>query len=105
MPHNNTHDIHLNIAFRNTDASDAIKTYADDKIINSLKKYVHHNTKAHLVLNVEKNRHSAEITFHADGQDFQAKKETKDMYSAIDGLVDLINSQLRKRKEKLTSHK
>lgn len=103
MP-NNPNEITVNLTFRNTEPSDAVKTYANEKIINAISKYVHKNTKAHLVLSVEKNRHIAEVSFHTDGSDFQAKEETTDMYSSIDKLIDVINHQLRKNKEKMTAH-
>lgn len=100
----NTHVINVNITFRNTDATDALKNYASDKIKNCLKKFVHHDTEAHVVLKVEKNRQIAEITCHADGADFIAKEESSDLYSSIDTLVDVLTQQLRKHKDKLTKH-
>ncbi len=97
-------DVRINITFRNTESTDAIKTYASDKLITCLKKYVHHDTEAHLVLKVEKNRQIAEITFHTDGADFVAKEETLDLYSSIDTLVNSVTHQLRKHKDKITKH-
>ena len=96
--------INVNITFRNTDSTDAIKTYASDKVSNCLKKFVHHDTEAHVVLKVEKNRQIAEATFHTGGADFHAKEETADLYSAIDKMIDSLTQQLRKHKDKLTKH-
>lgn len=98
------HDVKVNITFRNTESTEAIKNYASEKLTHCLKKYVHHNTEAHLVLKIEKNRQIAEITFHTDGADFIAKEETSDLYSSIDSLVHSVTHQLRKHKEKITSH-
>ena len=53
------------------------------------------------MLSVEKTRHIAEASFRADGADFKASKESDDLYTSIDGLVDNISSQLRKHKEKI----
>ena len=100
----NSHVINVNITFRNTDATDALKTYASEKFKGCLKKFVHHDTEAHVVLKVEKNRQIAEINFHTDGADFNAKEESGDLYSSIDTLVDSLTHQLRKHKDKITNH-
>ena len=99
-----SHIVNVAITFRNTDATEALKTYATDKVTNALKKFVHHDTEAHVVLKVEKNRQIAEVSFRTDGADFHAKEESGDLYSSIDMLVDVLNQQLRKHKDKLTCH-
>ena len=99
-----SYEVKVNITFRNTEATDAIKNYATEKVSHCLKKYVHHDTEAHLILKVEKNRQIAEITFRSDGADFIAKEETADLYSAIDKLIDSTTQQLRKHKDKITKH-
>jgi len=96
--------VHLNIAFKNTEATDALKTYASDKVTNCLKKFIHRDTEAHLVLKVEKNRHVAEIRFNSEGSVFKCKEERSDLYASIDALIDTVGSQLRKHKERITSH-
>ena len=97
-------NVAVNVTFRNTNGTDPLRTYAVEKISSCLKKFVHHDTEVHVVLTVEKNRQVAEISFHADGTDFRGKEETKDLYAAIDALVDTLSGQLRKHKEKITSH-
>jgi putative sigma-54 modulation protein len=96
--------VNLNINFRNTDATDALKSYANEKISNCLKKYIHHDVEAHLVLTIEKNRHLADISFHVDGADFSCTEESDDLYASIDKLVGALGNQMRKHKEKLTKH-
>ena|SRR3990167_7912189 len=100
----NPKNVKVNITFRNTDGTNPLKNYASEKLTSCLQKFVHHDTEVHLVLSVEKNRQSAEISFHADGNDFAAKEETGDLYASIDALVRTVTGQLRKNKEKLTSH-
>ncbi len=100
----NPHTIHLNISFRNTEPTEAIKKYATEKLTNCLQKFVHQDVDAHIVLLVEKNRQQAEITFHADGKDFICKEESDDLYASLDKLTTSIGAQLRKHKEKRVSH-
>lgn len=100
----NQHLIHVNITFRNTEATEALKNYAAEKIRHCLAKFVHQETEAHVVLKVEKNRQIAEISCHAQGHDFNAKEESADLYSSIDTLVGSLTQQLRKHKDKITKH-
>ena len=93
--------INLNITFRNVEATDALKTYANEKVTNCLQKFIQSHTEAHLVLRVEKNRQVADISCHANGADLIAEAESGDLYSAIDMMVDTLTQQLRKHKEKL----
>ncbi len=96
--------IQIQVTFKNIEATDAIKSYAAEKISHCLEKFVRQETDVHIVLLVEKTRHIAEVSFRTDGSNFNAREESADMYSSIDALVDNLGKQLRKHKEKLTSH-
>ncbi|MCB0332407.1 MAG: ribosome-associated translation inhibitor RaiA [Bdellovibrionales bacterium] len=96
--------VNVNITFRNTDSTEPIKNYATEKVTSCLKKFIHHDTETYLVLKVEKNRHIAEINFNVDGADFSCSEESADLYASIDALVGSLSNQLRKHKEKFTSH-
>lgn len=96
--------IHVNTTFLNTESTDALKNYADEKVTSCLKKYVHHDTEVHVVLKVAKNRHIAEATFNVDGGNFSCTEESTDLYVSIDALTSALSNQLRKHKEKLTKH-
>lgn len=92
--------VNVNITFRNTDATDALKTYGQDKLNRCLSKFIHHDTEVQLVLTVEKNRQIAEASFNTEGTNFHARQDSDDMYASIDGLTDTLSQQLRKHKEK-----
>lgn len=89
----------INVTFRHTDPSNALKEYAEEKV-SRIKKYLKEPIEAHVVLKVEKFRHSAEATIDANGQRFNGTEETEDMYSAIDMLADNLESQAQKSKDK-----
>ncbi len=57
-----------------------------------------------VVLGVEKLLHKAEVTMQLSGKTLHADATAPDMYAAIDVLVDKVETQLRKHKEKLTDH-
>ena len=101
----NSKIINVNITFRNASASDPLKQNASDKMTKTLQKFVHHDTEAHVVLSVEKNRQIAEASFRTDGADFVCKEESDDLYASIDALSDALARQLRTHKEKLTDRR
>jgi putative sigma-54 modulation protein len=97
----NNHVVRVNITFRNTEATDALRNYATEKITHCLNKFIHQDVEVHTVLKVEKNTQVAEVTFHANGADFKCSQESESLYTSIDNLVDTMMQQLRKHKEKL----
>ena len=52
------------------------------------------------MLGVEKLLHKAEVTMQLSGKTLHADATAPDMYAAIDVLVDKVETQLRKHKEK-----
>jgi putative sigma-54 modulation protein len=95
---------HVNITFKNTDATDALKQYANEKITRCADKFTQDNAEIHVVLSVEKKRQIAEASFNHLGSAITATEESEDMYKSIDLLVDTLATQLRKQKERVTSH-
>jgi len=53
-----------------------------------------------VVLLVEKFRHIAEVNIVGDRLNIHGKEETNDMYSAIDMVIDKIEKQIKRTKEK-----
>jgi len=92
----------IKLSFRNTEASDPLKLYVEDKLAR-VKKYLEEPIEAHVVLRVEKFRHIAEVSIDASGIRLNGAEETDDMYSSIDLLVDSLEAQAaRKGKEKVS---
>ncbi len=96
--------MNLNITFRHAEPSDALKQYAAEKI-QRLHKYFDGIVDGHIVLTAEKIRHLAEVTIHANGTRIHAKEESTDFYSAVDNVVDKVERQLKRYKEKIKRHK
>lgn len=96
--------IKVSLSYRNTEPTESISKYAEDKIRNCVQKFAHHDTEVRVVLSVEKNRQIAEAQLHCDGADFTGRQESEDLYASIDALVDSLSTQLRKHKGRLTKH-
>lgn len=93
------------VTFRHMEASEPVRTYLEEKI-SRIKKYIDEPIDAQAVLSVSKKiRHCAEVTIVAKGITIKGSEETNDMYAAIDAVVDKLERQLKRYKEKLKNHK
>lgn len=90
--------------FRKTEATEALKKHAEDKLAK-LDKYIPKPIKAHVIFNIEGANHIVEIDFNSMGVRYFSKGISSDMYASIDNAVLKIEQQLRKKKERLKSHK
>ena len=91
----------INITGRHTSVTEAMKRKANDKI-GKLNKHNDLVTRAEVVMNIEGERHMAECIAHTKvGGRIVGKAEHTDMYAAIDLLVDKMEHQLVKQKEKV----
>ncbi len=93
-----------NITFRNLDATEAIKSYAREKV-DRVNKYLDKASEAHVVLALERHLHHADITIHAGPFFLRGREKSEDMYASIDLAMDKIERQLKRYKEKLKSHR
>ena len=94
----------LAVTFRHMEPSDALKSYAHDKI-SRIEKYLDSVLEANVVLSVEKFRHIADVTILSDGLKINGQEQTEDMYSAIDMVVDKIERQVKRYRQKIKSKK
>jgi ribosomal subunit interface protein len=94
----------LTVTFRHMEPSEKLKEYSHDKLAR-LEKYLDAVIDAEAVLTVEKFRHRAEILIVSDGLKIKAEEETEDMYAALDMVVDKLEKQIKRHREKLKAHK
>lgn len=93
----------ITVSGQQIEVTEPLRNYASEKI-SRLQRHFDNMTTSNIVLHVEKNRHKAEATVHAKGATLHADAEGADMYAAIDALVDKLDRQVLKHKEKTTSH-
>ena len=96
--------MHVTVTFRHMDSSEPLRKYAEEKS-ERLSKYLFEPIEIHWSLSVEKIRHNADANITANGVSIKAQESTQDMYSAIDAVLDKLEKQVRKHKEKLKDHK
>lgn len=96
--------MNISFTFRNTDAEEWLKDYAGKKLAK-IQKYIDKPIDAQVILSVEKFRSVAEIKLLTKGIKLNGKEEAKEMALAIDKVVDKIERQTKKYKEKIRNHK
>lgn len=95
----------INITARHADISEEMKAHVHTKLSSVLDEYpnIEH---AHVILDIQKFRHSIEVVVQAKRhQRIEARDESDDMYSSIDRVADKLNRQLRRAREKTVDHK
>jgi putative sigma-54 modulation protein len=88
------------VTFKNLDPSDHLKSYVTEKL-NRFDKLLDNPAEAGVVLIVEKHRHIAEVNITGDRMSVNGKEETGDMYSAIDMVLDKLEKQIKRGKQKI----
>ncbi|MBI1731334.1 MAG: ribosome-associated translation inhibitor RaiA [Gammaproteobacteria bacterium] len=90
----------ISVTGQNIDITPAIRSYVEEKFTR-LERHFDRLTNVHVILHVEKERRRAEASVHVNRADLFADHEHPDMYAAIDGLVDKLDRQVKKHKERL----
>lgn len=93
----------INLSGHHVDITDSLRDYVDTKF-TKLERHFDHINNVYVILNVEKLNQKAEATLHLDGGEVFATSEHTDMYAAIDSLIDKLDRQVIKHKEKLKRH-
>lgn len=94
----------ISVTGHHLDVTEALKSYVETKF-ERLERHFDHVTDVHVILNVEKVNQKAEATVQISGAKLFAEDHQADMYAAIDGLVDKLDRQVKKHKEKVTNHR
>lgn len=93
----------INISGHHIELTSTLKDYAE-KRLSKLSKHIDNMISFDLILTVEKLRHMAKANIMVPGDMLHAEAESEDMYAAIDLLVDKLDRQAIKYKEKLHHH-
>lgn len=89
----------INLTGHHIEITPPLREYVQNKFAKLEKHYGQINN-AYAVLTVERLSHIAEAKLHITGGDIHASAEQSDMYAAIDVLLDKLDRQLIKHKEK-----
>jgi putative sigma-54 modulation protein len=94
----------LQVKGKNLDVSDSIRSYAEDKL-RKLERQLADPTQIELELSIERNpsisaNHVAEATIWTKGPTLRAREASADMRASIDQLVDKLERQVQRYRQK-----
>ncbi len=95
--------MHIDLTGHHTEITEPLRDYVKGKM-ERLERHFDHVIDVHVVLTVEKLRHKAEANMLLSGNKIHADAVEEDMYAAIDALVDKLDRQVVKHKEKVKDH-
>lgn len=85
--------------------SEALRNYCQDKA-QRLVRFYDRIQAIEVILDGHDGQHTAEMIVHSDGtHPFVASEEQKDAYAAVDLLIDKLERQISRHKEKLRNRK
>ena len=93
----------INLTGHHIDITDSLRNYVEEKMVR-IERHFDKVTNSHVILTVENVRHKAEATINMRGNNIFAENTEDNMYAAIDGLMDKLDRQVKKHKEKITDH-
>ena len=89
----------VNITGLHLEITEALRDYVEEKF-ERIERHFDRIIAVQVILQVEKLRQKAEATLHVAGREVVANAEHEDMYAAIDALIDKLDRQILKHKEK-----
>jgi len=96
--------MNLTISGHQLDITDALKSYAQNKMLRLVEPF-EKVIDMHVIMGTEKLAQYTEATVNLRGKTVFAKAEGQDAYAAIDGLVDKLDRQLVRHKERVSEHR
>ena len=96
--------MNLHITGHHLEVTPAIREYATSKF-DKIKRHFDNVIDVKIILSVEKLKQKAEATIHISGKDVFVECDDENLYAAIDTLIDKLDRQVIKHKEKLSSRR
>ncbi|WP_025769314.1 ribosome hibernation-promoting factor, HPF/YfiA family [Thioalkalivibrio sp. HK1] len=95
--------MHINLTGRHVDVSPGLRSFVMQKL-ERVARHFDQITNMHVIVSAEKQTHRAEATWHVAGADMFAEASHPDIRGAITVLIDRIDGQVRKHKDKKSDH-
>lgn len=94
----------ISVTGHHVEVTASMRDYVTGKMAR-LERHFDHVSNIHVILSLEKLVKKAEATLNISGAQLYADASHEDMYAAIDALIDKLDRQILKHKEKLKNHK
>jgi putative sigma-54 modulation protein len=96
--------MNLNLTGHHIEITPAIRQYVTDKL-ERISRHFDHVIEVNVVMTVEKLDQRIEANVHLSGKDIHVQSHDGDMYAAIDGLMDKLDRQVLRHKERFADGK
>lgn len=94
----------IHLTGRHIEITPALREHVEGRLAK-LGRLLGDGAEAHAILSVEKHRHLAEIQLKSRNAVFAGQEETADLYVSIDEVVDKLERQIRRAKDKRTARR
>ncbi len=96
----------LRVSGRQVDVGDSLRTYAEDRVAETVHKYFDGGYKGHMTLEKEGIGFKSDLVIHLDtGMVMQASGSDADPQRSFDNAAEHIDKRLRRYKRRLKSHR
>lgn len=93
----------VHISGQHFDISERLRRYVSTKL-QRLERHFDHVTNVYVTLKPGKLSQCVEATVHVSGRQLHADASGEGMHAAVDALVDKLDRQIKRHKEKLCDH-
>ena len=90
----------INITGHHIEVTPALRAYVTEKL-QRISRHFDHVISIDVILKVENHHKQAEAKVNAAGKPMFAQESDSDRYAAIDGLVDKLDKQVRRYKDRV----
>ena len=96
--------MNINLTGRHLEITPAIREHVTTKL-GKIKRHFDHVIDINVILSVDKLKQKAEATVHLSGKTIFAETDDTNLYVSIDNLVDALDRQILKHKDKNSSRR
>jgi putative sigma-54 modulation protein len=91
--------MNLSVSGHQLEVTPAIRNYVAEKL-DRVRRHFDHVIDVHVIISASRLGQKAEVTLHLRGKDLFCESEERDLYAAIDLLVDKLDRQVLRHKDK-----
>jgi putative sigma-54 modulation protein len=95
--------MNVQVSGHHVEVTQAIRDYVLAKL-ERVQRHFDHVIEINVILSVQKLKQKAEISVHMPGKDIHVECDDTDMYAAIDLMMDKLDRQIIKHKQKTYDH-
>ena len=95
--------MNVQVSGHHIEVTQAIHDYVLSKL-ERIQRHFDQVIEINVILSVQKLRHKAEISVHLPGKDIHVECDDEDMYASIDLMMDKLDRQIIKHKQKAYAH-